>query len=321
MKLRCIADIIPGKTKLPFARGPKVRRFGGEGSAQQLAFDFHKDAEKLEPYSPGDPTGFIHWPAFARTDQLLVKKKRPMIQKRVHIHFDCPVSMDWPGAEEVKSFTGFAEGYGLTDLRSKLETACLVSLDLCLRHLFHGDRVHLTVRCEAKTYDFLLTARAHGSLLFSSVWPWTSKADFFIALANASERLVGAEVKKHSFDREYIVQDFLTELVVSNHSATQRLYLGVGSQLDFMRDWSTKIPAKTVLAKSNAKSNRQLTRHARSVLMSQELQEKLTSWLLQQSKEASDIKALFHSLHEATPLDAYASMFLATRSDTGVQLA
>ncbi len=309
--VRCISDLVPGRTRLPLSRGQRVRRFGGEGSAEQITFDFHKDAEKLEPYSPGDPTGFIHWPAFARTDNLLVKKKRPEIQKLVRIYFDCTASMDWPNEAALDVIAKGLHPQVQNQPSAKMKTAWQLVLDLCLRHLFCGDKVELEIKAGGELYKFRLGARAHGRLLFAATWPWSGQAPFLDSIRSLESRIPWAGQRIKKIDKEYIVQDFLNPILpidADTTAAASCSIIGIGSQLEFDRSWADKLSQKAVLTPGDQVSKK-IEKHARSALQSEELEANLQAWVQKQEEQAKNIGARFHCLHEATPLSLYAVLF------------
>ena len=164
-----VGDLYPGAGRLPLVRGKRLRRFGGEGSTQQVVYEFHKEAEKLEPYVPGDPTGFIHWPAYARTDQLLVKKKRPNVAKKVMVVLRLSDGMHWPDQEFLDALKLSAANSEFADAlqakpQPKAQTALLLALDIALRHVFTGDTVFLQVMEKNQEYLVQLKTRAAASL-------------------------------------------------------------------------------------------------------------------------------------------------------------
>ncbi len=316
-----VCDIIPGQTRIFFPRGRRIRRFGGDGSARQIAFSFHKDAEKLEPYTPGDPTGFIHWPAYARTDQLLVKKKQPEIQKRVHIYFECLPEMDWPTSETLEVLGSDSKG----NYPTKYETACRLALDICLRHLFRGDRVALSIQTEEKLFAFQLNARSQGWRLLTAVWPWKGYSAFKDGLQDLTAQIPRLLRSNKIIEKEYIVQDFLRSLKTSFgrpentvRRPQQRVFLGIGSQLEFDRDWSERVPRKTVLTPSELARPEGQKKHARSILQSEELDSKLQQWLANQEELAKEHRAAYFCLHEGSPLSSYTRIWENDDSKPGV---
>jgi len=79
-------------------RRPGNTPMRGAAEAAGIEFERHKG------YQPGDELRFLDWNAYARLDQLLVKRFRPEREAPLHIFVDASASMGVPQADEKFSF-------------------------------------------------------------------------------------------------------------------------------------------------------------------------------------------------------------------------
>jgi hypothetical protein len=302
---------------LPLARGRRLRRFGGEGSANQVVYEFHKEAEKLEPYVPGDPTGFIHWPAYARTDQLLIKKKRPEVTKRVTVLCRFSDGMHWPDAEFLDALAASSNNSGsIANMKAKpqpkAQIATLLMLDIALRHVYKGDAVMLQVVVEEQTFFVQLKTRAAASFALSVLWPWQGLQQLKAGLEALSASKSSSQLGGGQSDRIYQIKDFLDDwnwqkasAAAQENAPKSEVCIGVTSQLESSREWSSHLPQKCVLTPELLEDKQ---KHSRQVLQSEVLEEKVSAWIQEQQGEAEERGAAYFLVSEATALSAYADM-------------
>lgn len=86
-------------------------------------------------YSPGDPTKYIDWTIYARSDQLIVREKQEYTCINVNIGIDFSQSMFWPNHS--------IQQHLARSLHQKIEIAFRILLNLAYQHLMIGNRVNL----------------------------------------------------------------------------------------------------------------------------------------------------------------------------------
>lgn len=153
--------------------------------------------EGSQPYSHGDPVRLIDWRAYARTDQLVVRKQRDEASSDVSIVVDLGEQMDWPNAaarEEIVQATS-------SNIPTKLEVAIRIGSWLLHNHLVLGDSPTFTAiqgnktlgswkpRSTSEVMDFFsatdLTLVQRLTKLLTTSLPSKNKSDFVWILSDA----------------------------------------------------------------------------------------------------------------------------------------
>lgn len=109
-----------------------------QGSFKQILKKPTKYVDSVRPYVHGDPTRFIDWKLFGRTDQLLIRQVNERSSVRVTASVWVDDTMFWPSEEEAKTLPNV--------LPTKFESAVRLALALAANHLREGDTVTLRLQ-------------------------------------------------------------------------------------------------------------------------------------------------------------------------------
>ena len=107
--------------------------FSGVNLMPLKKVDTHPDFARK--YSHGDPTKYIDWNFYARSDQLIVREKKEDTNININIGVDFNCSMFWPNQS--------IELHLSRSLHQKIEIAFRILLNLAYQHLKKGNQVNI----------------------------------------------------------------------------------------------------------------------------------------------------------------------------------